>query len=119
MAMVVRSMMVGTNLLNPTAPDNLRKASITSVEASQKSLTTLRRDIDLNVTELRLPDSALGDHGGEGRAVQSCHLYGPLPVCEGRFGVLGRQVAVLYPACLRRILPSWPRWNLPIHASFS
>ena len=60
MAMVVRSMMVGTNLLNPTAPDNLRKASITSVEASQKSLTTLRRDIDLNVTELRLPDSALG-----------------------------------------------------------
>ena len=46
-------------------------------------------------------------------------LYGRLPVCEGRFGVLGRQVAVLYPACLRRILPCWPRWNLPIHASFS
>ena len=60
MAMAVRSMMVGTNLLNPTAPDNLREASITSVEASQKSLTTLRRDIDLNVTALRLPDSALG-----------------------------------------------------------
>ena len=72
MAMVVRSMMGGTNLLDPNAPDNLSEASATSVQASQKSLTTIRTDIN---SELGPPSaSGLGarDHGGEGRAVQSC-----------------------------------------------
>ena len=64
-------------------------------------------------------DTTAAKHPGRSACSPHVRLYGRLPVCEGRFGVLGRQVAVLYPACLRRILPCWPRWNLPIHASFS
>ena len=81
MAMVARSMMVEATLLNPTAPDNLLEASLTctSVEASQKSLTTFRRDVDLDVAELRLPYSALGTMAV--KDVRSSHRT-PLPLAR-------------------------------------